>query len=242
MIHKSVLTVCLLTIPALAFARPAQGPGRNDDTAGNSGRVRSEHARLDRPLAPRLPRAPKDPQCLKGCRDGFKGCVGDARDTAAPCFEECEPLVATARTACAEDPTSAECQEARDAVHDCVRPCRDALQPALRGCAEAGVGCVEGCPVINDLQCLENCAGAQRGCLGDAGEQSRVCFEECGPAFDAVREACKHDHQSEVCAAAREVLHSCMELCKETVRQSIGGCRDAFRACSTACVSQTPAE
>jgi hypothetical protein len=242
MIHKTVLTVCLLILPALAFARPAQGPGRNNDAAGNSGTARSEQARQDRPLVARLPHVAKDPQCLKECRDGFKGCVGDARDTAAPCFEGCQPLIAAARAACVEDLTSAECQEARDAVHDCVQPCREELQPALRVCAEAGSGCVEECPMINDLQCLENCGSAQRACLGNAGEQSRVCFGECGPEFDAVREACKQDRESEVCAAAREALHLCMELCKETVRQSVEGCRDAFRTCSTACGSQAPTE
>jgi hypothetical protein len=98
------------------------------------------------------------------------------------------------------------------------------------------------CPVINDLQCLENCAAGQRTCLGNAGEQSRVCFAECGPEFDAAREACKEDHKSEVCAAAREVLHECMDLCKETARQAFKGCLDGFRACSTSCVSQPSAE
>jgi len=237
MIRKSLLMLCLLAVPAIALARPAQGPGRQDDSGMMDETMGPGNHRPGHQVPPMQLRSLKDPQCLKDCRDERQDCGIAARENAAPCIEACQPLADAARDACSEDPGSTECREAHEAFRDCVQPCREALQPELVQCAEAVRDCIAVCPVIQDLECLDECKDAKRTCMADAWTELRSCFDQCEPELDAARDACVQDPRSESCKEARDAAHACLQPCNEAARLAVEECGDTFRQCVTPCAT-----
>jgi len=240
MIRSSVLFVGLLVVPAMALARPAQGPGR--DSGGSTAQMQPDRPRPNRPQPLRVAGSARDPQCLKDCGDELKLCMSEGRDDSAACFDECQPLRDAAREACSADSESAECEEAREALHDCIQPCREALAPVLKACAEEGLVCVDECPVIDDPQCFEACKSERAACLRGTSEDGQTCYAECLPPLAAALVACHNNHEADICIAAREVVLGCLDACKNQLREGIENCAEGFRGCGSSCVTEPSVE
>ena len=65
---------------------------------------------------------------------------------------------------------------------------------------------------------------------GDSGQNTSP--------LQAAQIACKSDHTSQPCQAARSALHSCAQHDLMTLRTTLRGCRDTAETCVDACNSQ----
>ena len=93
----------------------------------------------------RVPPPPRDPACIAQCRSGLHDCQGNARDAASTCRDKCSPLLDEARSACSDDPTSTDCQDARSALHDCLEPCGQQLGDDIGACLTEAKTCLDTC-------------------------------------------------------------------------------------------------
>lgn len=242
MMRKSMLLIGLLVVPVLAFAHPGQGQGRNDGTGGKRGQMGAGHWRPLPPIAAPVRGVPKDPQCLKGCRDTLKVCMADVREELRPCLDVCQPLVEVARVACQAAPHSAECDAAREAGRSCIHECREEVRPMMEACAQEGRGCVGECPVIADLECLADCRQVQGACMRGQWDALLACTAECRGSLDAALQACRADRKSEGCKTAQSAARDCLRACNETARQGVNGCSETFGTCASGCASAEPTD
>lgn len=242
MMRKSMLLIGLLVIPTLAFAHPGQGQGRNDGTGGNRGPMGSGHCRPSPPIPAPVPGVPKDPQCLKDCRDTLKVCMADAREELRPCLDTCQPLVDAARVVCQAAPHSSECEAAREAARNCIHECREEARPMMEACAEEGRGCVDQCPVITDVECLADCREVRETCMHAQWDALLACAAECRGPLDAAIQTCRTDRTSEECKAAQAAARDCLRACNEAAREGVSTCAESFRTCASRCANAEPTE
>ncbi len=97
------------------------------------------------PPAGRLLERLIDP-CRAACFDAAHGCRDSAdADTLNDVQPKCQSQISTAKSVCATNHVSHDCQEAKGALYICAQPSLTALRSAVRVCRNAAETCVDAC-------------------------------------------------------------------------------------------------
>jgi hypothetical protein len=181
-----------------------------------------------------------DRECVGECREVLGGCLDAAADDLHTCVEPCADERAAAREACAADPDSTACAEARAALRACVGPCLKVYDPAVDECFGDARACVADCPPVDDLPCVRACLRQRASCLTDLRMEVNACRDRCRAEVAAARRICAADPDSEECRAAAIAARACLAPCNALIRKGLHECRRETRACLAACSDEVP--
>ena len=188
----------------------------------------------------------KDRLCVHLCKDDARACVAAAHADARACrADTCGEAIQEARDACAADPASTACADARAAVRECLHPCNEAFRAAMAECGGDLRECIGLCPDAGstppkDPACIATCREELHGCLDTVRADAQACREGCSGLVEAAKAACATDTGSTACKDARAAASACLEPCFDTQRTDHAACDRAAGGCAQACPDAPP--